>query len=99
MSAEPKSGGHEVEEVTSPVLTDEDHKLKHTGSKDVALQLVDTLVASEFSAQEDRSTLRRIDAVLMPVMFISFALQFMDKACLTGAALFGILQDLKLVQL
>ena len=78
---------------------DEENGLKQTGSRDVALQLVDVDTASDFTPAEDRSTLRRIDAVLMPVMFLSFALQYVDKACLTGAALFGILPDLGLVQM
>ncbi len=72
--------------------------LKQHPSGDVALALVDTSVATEITAEEERATARRIDMVLVPVMFITFGLQYMDKACLTGAALFGILIDLKLVQ-
>jgi hypothetical protein len=68
-------------------------------SHDVATQLVDTVVAGDITHEEDKSALRRIDCVLMPVMFVSFALQYMDKSCLTGAALFGILTDLDLVKL
>lgn len=68
-------------------------------SRDVAVQLVDTDVAGDITSEEERSALRRIDCVLMPIMFISFALQYMDKSCLTGAALFGILTDLDLVKL
>lgn len=70
--------------------------LKSGRNADVALQLVDT-AAAEFTPEEERRTLRRIDAFLMPVMFLTYALQYMDKACLTGAALFGILSDLNLV--
>lgn len=68
-------------------------------SIDVATQLVDNAVAGNISPEQDRECLRRIDRFLMPVMFLSFAFQYMDKACLTGAALFGILTDLNLVQL
>ena len=68
-------------------------------SRDVATQLVDTVVAGDITPEEERTALRRIDCVLMPVMFISFALQYMDKSCLTGAALFGILTDLDLLKL
>ncbi len=64
---------------------------------DVALQLMNTSVATEFSSEEERATLRRIDMVLVPLMFFSFALQYLDKACLTGSALFGILTDLDLL--
>ncbi|UNI17479.1 hypothetical protein JDV02_003820 [Purpureocillium takamizusanense] len=66
---------------------------------DVALQLVDTLIAGGFTEAEQRQTLRRIDCVLMPIMFVTNALQFMDKACLTGAAMFGVLTDLHLITL
>lgn len=76
-----------------------DHGIKHHGSRDVALKLVDMVVAADFTQEEDRSTARRIDLVLVPVMFVTFALQYMDKSCLTGAALFGILTDLELVQM
>ncbi len=72
---------------------------QHHRSRDVALELVDTVVAGDFTPEEERSTARRIDMVLMPTMFVTFALQYMDKACLTGSALFGILIDLHLVQM
>ncbi|KAL3489221.1 major facilitator superfamily domain-containing protein [Aspergillus germanicus] len=49
--------------------------------------------------EQERQCLRRVDLVLMPVMFITMALQYMDKACLTGAAMFGILTDLDLLQI
>lgn len=88
---------HTVE--NSVMEDDQKHDLKQHGSRDVALELVDTLVASGFTTLEDRSTLRRIDMVLVPVMFLSFALQYIDKAILTGAALYGILTDLHLVQM
>ena len=68
-------------------------------SQDVATKLVDMVIAGDITPEEERSALRRIDYVLMPAMFVSFALQYMDKACLTGAALFGILTDLDLVKL
>lgn len=47
----------------------------------------------------ERKYRRRTDALLMPVLSISFGLQYMDKTCLTGAALFGIIQDLHLYQI
>jgi hypothetical protein len=56
----------------------------------------DTTVLTE---EQERQCLRRVDFVLMPVMFITMALQYMDKACLTGAAMFGILTDLDLLQI
>ena len=76
---------------------DVDFKMKPAASyADVALQLVDTSVATEITPEEDRRALRRIDMLLMPIMFVSYALQYMDKTCLSGATLFGILTDLDL---
>ena len=68
-------------------------------SGDIATKLVDNYTHDSITSQQDRECLRRIDLVLMPVMFISFARQYLDKACLTGAALYGILVDLDLVKL
>ncbi len=89
----------EIEHTGNDTTLTEEQSLKADSSRDVALQLVDTLVAGDITPEEDRQALRRIDCILMPVMFISFALQYMDKACLTGAALFGILVDLKLYEM
>ncbi|KAL4887249.1 major facilitator superfamily domain-containing protein [Aspergillus karnatakaensis] len=55
--------------------------------------------SQQYTPEQERQCLRRVDLVLMPVMFVTMALQYMDKACLTGAAMFGILTDLDLVQL
>ncbi|KAK9326708.1 hypothetical protein V1520DRAFT_377054 [Lipomyces starkeyi] len=66
---------------------------------DIAGQLVDVSQQSTITPDEDQRCLRRIDFVLMPVMFISFAMQYLDKACLTSAALFGIIPDLDLYQI
>jgi len=74
-------------------------KGNHAGSGDIAAQLVDTAIAADISPEEEKAVLRRVDMFLVPVMFLSFAFQYLDKACLTGAALFGILTDLDLLQI
>jgi hypothetical protein len=53
---------------------------------------------STYTEEQEHKCVRRVDAVLMPVMFFTMALQYMDKACLTGATMFGILTDLDLLQ-
>lgn len=73
--------------------------VKFTGSRDIALQLVNTKLVTEFTLREERKTLRLIDFFLIPLMFVTFALQYMDKSCLTGAAIFGIIEDLDLFQM
>ncbi|KAH6717179.1 hypothetical protein BKA61DRAFT_671641 [Leptodontidium sp. MPI-SDFR-AT-0119] len=52
--------------------------------------------AQVLSPAENRRVLLRIDKVLMPLMFISYGLQYMDKALLSSAAQFGIVDDLDL---
>lgn len=63
---------------------------------DLAARFVDANRAHSVSPEAERRVLRRVDLFLIPVLFVTFAFQYMDKACLTGAALFGILPDLKL---
>jgi hypothetical protein len=66
-------------------------------SGDIATHLVDADSSNVTVTPElNRKCLRRIDLMLMPIMFVSFGLQYMDKSCLTGAALFGIVEDLDL---
>ena len=68
-------------------------------SGDIATHLVDATFSNvTVTPEHSRQCLRRIDLMLMPIMFISFGLQFMDKTCLTGAALFGIVEDLNLFE-
>ena len=75
------------------------HNEKLANCGDIAGQLVDVDRQGNITPDDDRRCLRRIDIFLMPVMFVSFAIQYMDKACLTAAALFGILPDLELFQM
>ncbi|KAG4432797.1 hypothetical protein IFR05_011733 [Cadophora sp. M221] len=74
-------------------------KGNHVSSGDIAGQLVDTAIAADITPEQEKAVLRRVDMFLVPVMFLSFAFQYLDKACLTGAALFGILTDLDLLEI
>lgn len=64
---------------------------------DVAAQLIDIDHAVIISPADNARVLRRVDWVLMPILFISFGIQFLDKLILSSAAQFGILKDLDLV--
>lgn len=64
--------------------------------EDIALNFTLENEPVTLTPEDDRQCLRRVDMVMMPLMFLSFGLQYMDKACLTGAALFGIIEDLNL---
>ncbi|KAM0790032.1 hypothetical protein ACM66B_005361 [Microbotryomycetes sp. NB124-2] len=48
------------------------------------------------NAQAERRVVRKIDLILMPILTISYGLQYYDKAILGSAAIFGIIEDLGL---
>jgi MFS family permease len=68
-------------------------------SKDIGAQFLAETTETEFTAKSEQKVIRRIDRVLLPVMFISFGLQYMDKALLNSAAQFGIVEDLGLYEI
>ncbi|WWD22657.1 hypothetical protein CI109_107150 [Kwoniella shandongensis] len=48
--------------------------------------------------QLERRVVRKIDAILLPIMLVTYGLQYYDKAVLGTAAVYGILKDLHLTQ-
>ena len=62
--------------------TDADPALDFVGGEDV-----------EFTSEEERSVLRKIDWALMPMLCWIYALQFADKTSLNYASLMGIRED------
>ncbi|OJJ38114.1 hypothetical protein ASPWEDRAFT_104581 [Aspergillus wentii DTO 134E9] len=50
-----------------------------------------------FNADEEKRLIRRIDWHLMPLLTITYGLQFMDKMCLAWSAILGMKEDLNLV--
>ena len=50
----------------------------------------------DFTEEEERRVLRRIDWRLMPLMAVTCGLQFVDKSALGNAAVFGLRTDLRL---
>lgn len=64
---------------------------------DVALQVIASGKHAPYTSEEEKSLLRKIDLHLMPFMFISYFLQFMDKAALSNSSVFGLIDDLHLV--
>jgi hypothetical protein len=67
-------------------------------SKDVGAKYADAANEIEFTAAAERKYLRRVDMILMPIMFLTYGLQYADKSILQSAAQFGIVQDLELSQ-
>lgn len=90
--------GYEVnavgyEDVTGKLVTVEHFG---DGDGDVGAAIVGNTVFTEVSAADNARVLRRIDVHLMPIMFVSYGLQFVDKAILSSAAQFGVITDLHL---
>ena len=67
-------------------------------SKDIGAQFLAETTETDFTANDEERIVWRIDRVLLPVMFISFGLQYMDKALLSSASQFGIIRDLGLYE-
>ncbi|KAF1813347.1 MFS transporter [Eremomyces bilateralis CBS 781.70] len=55
-----------------------------------------TTDAVDWDEDEERRLVRKLDWKLMPLLFLTFGLQFYDKALLSSAALFGMREDLNL---
>ncbi|QEU60787.1 hypothetical protein KDRO_D04820 [Kluyveromyces lactis] len=51
----------------------------------------------ELSAEEDRRVKRKIDMIVMPLFSFLYMIQFMDKTCISFAAVMGIQTDYKMV--
>lgn len=49
-----------------------------------------------WTAEEEKTLTRKIDWKLIPLLCITYGLQYYDKAMLSQAALFGLREDLKL---
>lgn len=61
--------------------------------EDIGATIGSLITARIVTPEENGSVLRLIDLVLMPLMFIFYGLQYMDKALLGSSAQFGIIQD------
>jgi hypothetical protein len=48
---------------------------------------------SESSSSAARKVLKKIDRVIIPLLFVTYMLNFMDKTVLSSAAVFGLRDD------
>ncbi|KAM5350021.1 hypothetical protein ACJ41O_006526 [Fusarium nematophilum] len=55
------------------------------------------VVGQDLTAEQDGKILHKIDRWLLPVMATAYLFQFLDKSCLSYAAILGIQEDLRLV--
>ncbi|KAI7314689.1 major facilitator superfamily transporter [Hortaea werneckii] len=79
---------------TSPEATDEKPVVR---DGDAALDFLrGEAVAGEAEAIDERKLLRKIDWMVVPLMFACYLLQYLDKSLLNYAAVMGIREDLDL---
>lgn len=93
-----KSGNGPGQEIIHAERTPQDVRPSKT-IEDIAVNIVDAYEGRQVTAEENKRVLRRVDLVILPLMFISYGLQFMDKGLLGNAAQFGIIEDLHLYQM
>jgi hypothetical protein len=65
-------------------------------SKDIGAKYAAAADDAEFDTATQRKYLWRVDLVLMPILFLTWGLQYADKSILNSAAQFGIVDDLGL---
>ncbi|PNP78583.1 hypothetical protein FNYG_08062 [Fusarium nygamai] len=73
---------------------DPDAKMGETLSLQGSMQIAEEGVDNHYRGQK---VLRRIDLCLMPLLLVSYTLQFLDKQSLNFASIMGIIDDLDLV--
>lgn len=68
------------------------------GKADIALDFLekkgDTSII--YTEEQQKRVLRKIDMRLMPLMFTSYMIQYMDKSVLPQAAIYGLLENINL---
>lgn len=53
----------------------------------------DTMAESECESKAIRRALRKVDCRLIPLLFVTYMLNFMDKTILSSASVFGLIDD------
>ncbi|KAJ5900941.1 MFS general substrate transporter [Penicillium subrubescens] len=53
-------------------------------------------MCDQYTPEEEKAVLRKIDMVILPFMCFVFFLQYLDKQSLSYAAVFGLIQDLNM---
>lgn len=64
---------------------------------DTAEALFDNAAPEEYTKDEERHLVRKIDLMIIPYLAVCYAFFYIDKTTLSYAAIFGIREDLHLV--
>ncbi|KAL4876883.1 hypothetical protein BJY04DRAFT_222558 [Aspergillus karnatakaensis] len=65
-------------------------------ARDDAAQMFQGELVVEYSKQEEARVRWKLDLILVPMMFTTYMLSFLDKGILSTAAVYGLRDDLKL---
>ncbi|KAJ5980089.1 hypothetical protein N7481_007387 [Penicillium waksmanii] len=72
--------------------------MKHIQGDDVGAAILNgTVEQLQVQDGEDRTVLRKIDKYLLPILAFTYMIQFLDKSCISYAALWGMKTDAHLV--
>ena len=84
MSLPDKSTTNPIAITQTPSIADEEQQLKHVATKDVdaAWQFIQNAAPSD-TVIDDGKLLRKLDWMLMPLMFACYFLQYSDKTLCT----------------
>ncbi|GAB7356839.1 hypothetical protein MBLNU459_g7713t1 [Dothideomycetes sp. NU459] len=98
MSVEDKKMNWESEPATA--TDSESGQMKQIivpGKGDVGLELLAQAGPVDYTEEEARQVKRKIDLYLLPILCITFGLQYLDKVTVSYAAVYGMRKDLGLV--
>ncbi|KAJ5652911.1 hypothetical protein N7507_010337 [Penicillium longicatenatum] len=74
----------------------DEHDLKSHGDPSVQDFEIGQILSMQFTPEEEKKVLRKLDLILIPLMGTAYFLQFLDKLALSQATLFNLRQDLNL---
>ncbi|EXJ92787.1 hypothetical protein A1O3_01339 [Capronia epimyces CBS 606.96] len=67
-----------------------------TDHADEALRFVEKHEGFSYTVEEDKAVLKKIDRHLMPLLFVSYLFQYMDKSIMAQSLVYGLREDLGL---
>ena len=84
-----------ADQITTVAVQDGQSKLLRSQNGDMVIVPEQGEVLS-YDAELEKKVLRKIDMILLPMLLVSYVLQFLDKTTLGYAAIMGIITDLSL---
>ena len=79
------------------ILSPSGEEVVLSGDVDDAMKYAEEIRDFEYTEEEDKKLVRKLDWCLLPMMGLSYSLQFLDKTSIGSAAILGLRTDLKMV--